>query len=138
MVGHAAYPCLETGSRYPASLSAPIVNHLLRGQLGYRGLVVSDDLEMGAVASLDRTGSAAVAAVGAGCDLVLYSSDLERAEEAREALGQAAASDPAFGERLRSAARAVTQTAARWPAARPDLSAWSRACNEFREAASLC
>ena len=137
MVAHATYPALDPESRTPASLSATIVDRLLRGHLGFRGLVVSDGMEMGAVAPLDREGSAAVAAIGAGCDLVPYCSDLERAERARDALARAADSDPAFGERLRSAARTLTQTAARWPAPRPDLEAWERAAQELRDAASI-
>ena len=137
MVAHAAYPALQPESDDPASLSASIVDGLLRGGLGYGGLIVADDLEMGAVAPRDRHGSAAVAAIGAGCDLVPYCSDLDRAERARQALEQAAAQDPPFAERLRSAAHAVTQTAARWPAPRPDLDAWRVAADELRRASEL-
>ena len=47
MVGHAHYPALNPEERLPASCSPEIVNGLLRKELGYGGLVVSDDLEMG-------------------------------------------------------------------------------------------
>jgi beta-N-acetylhexosaminidase len=137
MVAHARYPALEPEGTGPATLSPLIVDRLLRGQLGYRGLIVSDDLEMGAVAPLDRDGSAAVAALAAGCDLLPYCSDLDRAEAAKRAIVQAAEDDDAFRKRLEAAARSVTQTAARWPLARPDLTAWESAVAELREAASL-
>lgn len=50
MVGHGWYPALEPGAEpVPASLSPAVVNGLLRGELGHRGVVITDDLEMGAV-----------------------------------------------------------------------------------------
>ena len=88
------------------------------------------------MAPLDQDGAAAVAAIAAGCDLVLYCSDLERAEVARESLVRAA-EDGQFARRLDAAAATVTQTAARWPAARPDAHGWTQACAKIRSAASL-
>ena len=109
-----ACPALEDTADLPATLSSTIVNGLLRTDIGYRGLVVSDDLEMGAVAPLDPDGTAAVRAVAAGCDLVLYCAKLERAERALDAL-ERALEDAAFGGRVEDAARAVAGTARRWP-----------------------
>ena len=81
MVGHIAVPCLdETGT--PASLSAPIVTGLLRAEMGYRGLVVTDDLEMGALT--DDAATIAVKALAAGCDMLLW---CHSSEKARQALG---------------------------------------------------
>jgi beta-N-acetylhexosaminidase len=137
MVAHALYPSLDPEGEAPATLNAMIVERRLRLELGYRGLIVSDDLEMGAVAAFDRDGAAAVAAIAAGCDLLPYCSDLERAEAAKAALVQAARGDAAFRKRLEQAARTVTQTAARWPAPRPDLAAWEPALRELREAAAV-
>jgi hypothetical protein len=83
---------------------------------------------------MDRNGSAAVLAVAAGCDLVLYCADPDRALRAWEALAEAAVKDGAFAARLTGAAQAVQRTAARWPARRPDLSAWEHAREELSAA----
>ncbi len=126
MICHAAYtdPGLseETGgsSPGPATLSPRIVHGLLREELGYPGMVATDDMEMGALAPLDRGGSAAVAAIQAGVDMVLYCADLEKALAARDAMAREAAEDPAFARRLMDAATRVEETAARWPV-RPTL-----------------
>ncbi|MCI0548093.1 MAG: glycoside hydrolase family 3 [Candidatus Rokubacteria bacterium] len=66
--------------RYPASLSAPTVTGLLRGKLGYQGLVVSDDLLMGAVANHYGIEAAAVLALRAGVDVLLVSHNSARKE----------------------------------------------------------
>jgi len=137
MVGHGHYAALDPQPGLPATLSSTIVRGLLRQRLAYRGVVVSDDLEMGAVAPLDGDGRAAVAAIAAGCDLILYCSDLDRARRARRALVEAAGSDPAFAARLEEAARTVTRAAARWPAPRPDLEAWKDARQRICEAARI-
>ena len=52
-------------------MSRPILQGLLREQLGFRGLIVSDDLEMKAIADRYSPPDAAVAAIAAGCDAVL-------------------------------------------------------------------
>jgi beta-N-acetylhexosaminidase len=57
--------------RHPATLSKRIVTDLLRMELGFRGVIVSDDLEMNAIAGTQRPPTAAVAAIAAGCDAVL-------------------------------------------------------------------
>jgi beta-N-acetylhexosaminidase len=137
MVGHGHYPALDPQPGLPATLSHEIVQGCLRGQVGFGGLVASDDMEMGAVADLDRDGSAAVAAVAAGCDLVLYCADLERAARAHRALDEVAAGDPSFRSRLEAAATSVIQTAARWPAARPDVDAWENARREIWAASRI-
>ncbi len=117
MISHARYPALEPVPDLPATLSAAIATRLLRSELGFGGLVVSDDLEMQAVAPLDRGGEAAPRAIAAGCDLLLYCSDLERAQRARSRLCERAAADPTFADRLCAAAAAVERTARRWPSA---------------------
>ncbi len=59
MISHAAYP-LVTHDRTPASLSKIWITNILRRRIGYRGLIVSDDLEMGGVLSAAPIGEAAV------------------------------------------------------------------------------
>lgn len=68
MTAHVAYPALDASGR-PATRSAAIVNGLLRGELGFRGTVVSDALIMEGAGEPE---AAVVEAVGAGVDLLLY------------------------------------------------------------------
>ncbi len=118
MVGHGHYPDLDPKPGRPASLSPTIVDGLLRREIGFRGLIVTDDLEMGAVAPIDRDGSAAVGAIEAGCDLALYCADLDRAAVARDALESRAAVDSRFSARLDQAATAVARCAEGWSGGR--------------------
>lgn len=76
MTAHVAYPALDaTGA--PATTSREILQWLLRQQLRFDGLVVSDSLVMkGALAGRDE-GDAAIAAINAGCDVLLYPSEVE-------------------------------------------------------------
>jgi len=135
MIGHAHYPSLDPTPGRPATLSEAIVGNRLRTEIGYSGLVVTDDLEMGAVAPLDHDGSAAVAAIDAGCDLVLYCKNLDLAETARRALAARASDSAPFGERVANAAAAVTRTAERWPTTPGSIAAWETTCAELIAAA---
>lgn len=69
MVSHVVYPALDSSA--PASLSCQVVESLLRRTLGFRGLVLTDDLDMGAVASRLDTLEAVVEALQAGADMAL-------------------------------------------------------------------
>lgn len=72
----------------PAALSAPVVSGLLRGRLRFGGLVVTDSLSAGAVRAAGFTpATAAVAAVRAGADMVLFGSTLNAADRAALAPG---------------------------------------------------
>jgi beta-N-acetylhexosaminidase len=119
MVAHAHYPALEGEEPVPATGSRVVVSDLLRRDLDYRGLVVSDDLEMGAVRGLDEDGGFALRAIEAGCDLLLYCADLARAERARDALATRANEDSTFRRKLEVAAERVERTASDWPVAPP-------------------
>ncbi|MET7291332.1 glycoside hydrolase family 3 N-terminal domain-containing protein [Streptomyces griseoloalbus] len=68
MTAHLLVPAYD--SRWPATLSRPVVGDLLRGELGFTGLVVTDAVEMGAVADRYGVTGAAVRAVAAGADAV--------------------------------------------------------------------
>jgi beta-N-acetylhexosaminidase len=70
MTSHPVYPRLDP-SGVPATFSRLIVEDYLRGQVGFRGVIVSDDLEMGAVSETCPIGDAAVRAAAAGHDLLL-------------------------------------------------------------------
>lgn len=69
MTAHVLIPSLD--EERPATLSPRIVDGILKTKLGYRGLVVTDDLNMKAISAKYGTSDAVVAAIGAGCDAVL-------------------------------------------------------------------
>lgn len=111
MVGHIAVPCLDD-SGAPASLSAPIVTGLLREEMNYRGLVVTDDLEMGALNQ--DAGEIAVRALAAGCDMLLWCHSSEKARAALKAI-EAALGDGTLGaERIEDALARVAWAKARF------------------------
>jgi len=103
MTAHVVYPALDADR--PATLSRAIASDLLRRELGFRGVLFSDDLEMQAIAGHGSVGASAVAAVRAGCDLLLVCSRPEMQAEVAGALLDAAEADDAFASRCREAAR---------------------------------
>jgi beta-N-acetylhexosaminidase len=85
MVAHLAVPALESDPNKVATVSSNVVNGVLRGQLGFKNLVVTDALEMRGLTSLyppekgSPTAKAAIDAVKAGNDVILWPTDLEGA-----------------------------------------------------------
>ncbi len=104
MVGHARYPALDPS--HVASQSPAIVRDLLRGQLGFRGAVVTDGLEAQASLSTGPITLAAERAVRAGVDLVLLT-DRRSYQPVYDHLRARARQDPAFAARVRDAAARV-------------------------------
>lgn len=78
MAGHISVPDL-TGKETPSSLSYEVVTEVLKDELGYDGLVVTDAMNMGAISENYTSSEAAVMAVEAGVDIILMPSDLEAA-----------------------------------------------------------
>jgi beta-N-acetylhexosaminidase len=89
MVGHAYYPALQGPQPRPATLSPEIVTGLLRDRIGYGGVVLTDDLEMGAVDQSRPAGEIVLEALDAGSDLVMYCKSWDRIEAAHAALTKA-------------------------------------------------
>lgn len=81
MVGHIAAPEI-TGDLTPASMSSEIVNDILRKQLGFAGVVITDSLEMGAVTNDYTAAEAAVNAIEAGCHVLLCPDNFQEAFDA--------------------------------------------------------
>jgi beta-glucosidase-like glycosyl hydrolase/CubicO group peptidase (beta-lactamase class C family) len=75
MTAHVAVPALDGQERRPATLSPEILEELLRGELGFRGLVVSDALDMGGAREGAWDGEVAVSALRAGVDMLLVPPD---------------------------------------------------------------
>ena len=80
MVGHVSAPNL-TGDNTPCSLSAEVITNLLRGELGYNGIVITDAMDMSAITEYYDSGEAAVMALKAGADMILMPEDFEAAYE---------------------------------------------------------
>jgi beta-N-acetylhexosaminidase len=89
MTSHPLYPRLDPAPRTPATFSRLIVEEFLRGETGYRGVIVSDDLEMGAIGEICPVGAATVHAAAAGHDLLLVCHTAVRQREAHAALLEA-------------------------------------------------
>jgi beta-N-acetylhexosaminidase len=106
MVAHAIYPVLDD---YEASRSTIIIMDWLRARLGFEGVVVSDDMNMGALPQeIADWKEALIDAVAAGCDALLVCRHLDRCYAALDALRAEARKSPAFSTRLEDAARRVT------------------------------
>jgi beta-N-acetylhexosaminidase len=108
MISHAAYPRV-THDKTPASLSKTWITGILRKRIGYRNLIVSDDLEMGGVLSAAPVGEAAVAHIRVGGDLCLVCHREDYVIQAFEALTEAEAADKQFA---RSAAESLKKVQA--------------------------
>ncbi len=104
MVNHAAYPLTKDKER-PASVSEFWVRNVLQKRIGYRGIVVSDDLEMGGVAKFMPMGEAAAAAVRVGSDLLLICHHPEPILDVFESLLAEAERSAAFRRVLLARAR---------------------------------
>jgi beta-N-acetylhexosaminidase len=97
MVAHACYPTV-TCDRSPASLSRKWMADILRKKIGYRGLIVSDDLDMGAVLAATSVEDAAVGTLQAGADMFLVCQKEEHVWRAFEAVYRRAEADRRFAK----------------------------------------
>ena len=107
MVSHAAYP--QTRNEKPASISPFWISTVLRKRLGFAGLVVSDDMEMGGILTQVSMEEAAVKAVAAGTDLIEICKDPALVLRAYEALLAEAERSPAFRRRVEISAHKVIE-----------------------------
>lgn len=106
MVSSATYALIDPSA--PAVFSSTIVTDMLRTEMGFSGVVITDDVSAAAQVQGVAAGERAVRAVRAGCDIVLASADPTVAADMVKALIAAAQSDPAFAARVdESAARVL-------------------------------
>jgi beta-N-acetylhexosaminidase len=104
MIGHGTYPQIDEPD-LPATLSRRITTGLLRDEVGFTGVAVSDDMEMHAVADLGRYEDITERALMAGNDVILYCSHIERVPDLQRHIAERADRDEAFGARFRDAVR---------------------------------
>ena len=135
MTAHVSYPALDP-SGAPATLSAPILQGLLREELGFEGLVVSDALVMQGVLGTGGETVAVVQALAAGCEALLYPTDLaavaaaidtalENGTLARERVAQAIERIEDLAETLAARSGQPAGTAAPPAWGRPADHAWA-------------
>ncbi len=117
MTAHIMVPALDPSDI--ATLSARILGHLLRKEMGFTGVVVADDLEMRSVTSVRSIPDAAVAAIQAGCDLLLICRDEDAQTAAHAELVRTAERDSNFRMRCLDAAARVSKMARAFPL--PDI-----------------
>jgi beta-N-acetylhexosaminidase len=106
MLGHLAVPSLTEGRMTPASLDASVVR-LVRERLKFRGVTITDALDMGAIGPREALAEHALAAVVAGVDLLLTVHPLPRVDEARAQLAAATSAGHLDEGELRASARRI-------------------------------
>ncbi len=106
MVSHAAFSAV-TKERLPASLSKKWITEILRKRIGYRGLVCSDDLEMGGVLAAATIEEATIGHIRAGGDLGLICHQEDLILRAHEALVREVERDSKFAHRVRESSDRV-------------------------------
>ena len=106
LISHASYPAV-TKNKLPASLSKKWITDVLRKRIGYKGLIVSDDLEMGGVLKASPIDEAAVEFVSAGGDLCLICHQQEFVEQAFETMQRTFERDAAFRRRVTESSKKI-------------------------------
>ena len=105
MVSSAIYSAIDSSA--PATFSSVVVTDMLRGDLGFTGVVITDDVSAAVQVDAWTPAERAVQAVKAGCDIVLASADATMAADMAEALIAEAQADPAFAQRVDESATRV-------------------------------
>lgn len=114
MVSHGHYPAFDGEKPLPASLSRRIITDLLRGQMGYTGLIFTDDMEMGAISQFGSFEQAVVEAFYAGADVILVCHSPQKALAAHEALTKAVESGKIPREQLVQSQQRIQQFRDEW------------------------
>lgn len=105
MVSHVTYPQIDGNT--PASISSVIMNDILRKELGFCGIIVTDDMEMGAIANHYGFRRAAVEAIKGGADIVLMCHEYEHEQDAYMGLLDALNSGELSQERVDESVRRI-------------------------------
>jgi beta-N-acetylhexosaminidase len=115
MIAHASYPHFDLqeidadGKLLPSSLSFNIVNNLLRWELNFQGLVITDDLEMGAILKSYPIGDACIMAINAGVDMVSICADPSKIRQGFTAVVEAAKSGKISEARINQSLKRIKQ-----------------------------
>ena len=135
MVGHLAFPSI-THDETPATLSKTILTDLLRGELGFKGVTITDDLFMtGARTDGAPLPDVCYRAVMAGADILLVSQGPDDHRAIHRHLLERMKSDSAFSERVRESAERVIAMKAEW-LKRPDAVPFTPRTDDYRRSGS--
>ncbi len=113
MTAHIAYPAI-LGNDEPATVSKRILTGLLREEMGFGGLVITDDMEMHAISRRQDMGEAVISSVLAGADIVLISSHEGNIPAIFNAIKKAVVEKRISGERLNDAVRRILEVKIRY------------------------
>jgi len=113
MTSHTLYPQLDP--LRPATLSPKILTAILRATLDYQGVVITDDLEMGAIEYEQPVAAAALAAFHAGADMLLICHSQEKVREAKRAMAAALLDSTLATQRLWESVARVRKLKERFP-----------------------
>lgn len=143
MVAHAAYPQVS-GEKEPASLSRKWMTDILRRKIGYKGIVICDDLEMGGVLAAASMPEAAVETIRSGADIYLVCRKVDEVEACYTAVLRQAEKEKKFAARVRDASSRVLDWKRRWARllkaqtapSEKDISRLKRRMEAFRQTVS--
>jgi beta-N-acetylhexosaminidase len=107
MAAHIYFPAIEAEAGIPATLSKAVLTDLLRGELDFKGLIITDDLEMGAITKNFGTVSGAVRSIKAGSDIVLISHSYDLQKEAVEAVTAAVKNGEITKKRIKESVKRI-------------------------------
>jgi beta-N-acetylhexosaminidase len=119
MTAHAHYPAVDPGEPCPATFSSTLLGDWLRRRLGFGGVVVSDDLQMGALEIEPRVEDRTRRALEAGVDLLLFCRDLDAPRRARDELARRTARGDIDADAWSAAAERVSALRVTTAEARP-------------------
>jgi beta-N-acetylhexosaminidase len=114
MTAHVLYTALDEDR--PATLSESLLRRLLRERMGFTGVVITDDLDMGAVAHHHSPAESAVMAIKAGADIPLFCNDPSKAFAARSGIAKAIADGEISEDRIHESLRRIRTLKTRYAA----------------------
>ncbi len=120
MTSHAVYPALDEEN--PATLSYGILTELLKGRLGFKGMIITDDLEMGAIERHWGVPEGAAASLAAGADVLLICKDQEKIMASLDRVKTTLLKGEVPLDRLLDAARRVGEAKERFLKSPPKIS----------------
>ncbi len=128
--------CSQIDPDEPASLSKTMITDILKGELGFKGVVFTDDLTMGAISEKYTPDVAAVKALNAGCDMLLVCFGYENAQNTIDAITAAAENNELSKERLDDAVLRILEMKFSYkldntPLSAPDIEKMNAATSEF-------
>jgi beta-N-acetylhexosaminidase len=120
MTSHAVYPALDP--EQPATLSPKVLIGVLRKKMGFRGLTITDDLEMGAIAGDWSVSEGAVKSFQAGADILLICKDQDRVRESLDMMREAVSKGTLSTERIARSLQRIRSTKGRFLGRRKEVS----------------